>query len=93
MIKFPKVHIAASVLNRILDVRDELERSSKADTGAGGGPLPVPPPVVTDPAPLGAVLDVKANTPPPADVPPLETQEPAADELAGLLARGDNLIS
>lgn len=90
MIKFPRLHIATSVQNRILNVRDELEGGSRIPAAA---PSPVPPPVVPDPAPVGAVLDVKANTPPPDELPPLESEEPPADELAAKIARGDNLIS
>lgn len=92
MIKFPRVHIAASVANRILNVRDELERGSKSSAGVAAAD--VPPPVVPDPTAAGEVLDARVNEPPPADVPPLETPaEPPPDELAGILARGDNLIS
>jgi hypothetical protein len=92
MIKFPRVHIAESVTSRILDVRDELERGSPLK--AGGGALDVPPPVVPDPAPIGEAIDLKANLPPDPNVPPLEPPpEPPSDELAGIVARGDDLIT
>ena len=89
MIKFPRVHIATSVQNRILNLRDELNSSAAAPQAA----TPVPPPDVPDPALAGAVIDAQVSTPPPANVPPLEAQEPAADELGGMVARGDDLIS
>jgi hypothetical protein len=90
MIKFPKVHIAASVLNRILNARDELNGSGPP----AGGQSPQQPPVVPDPALMGAVIDQQIATPPPVELPPLEPPpEPAPDELAGIVARGDDLIS
>lgn len=90
MIKFPRVHIAKSVVNRILNARDELEGSMQP---AGAG-LELPPPNVPDPTLAGAVIDEKVHTPPPENVPPLETPaEPPSDELAGMLARGDDLIT
>lgn len=91
MIKFPRVHIAASVVNRILNTRDELEHSSPS-AGDGGGTLEVPPPVVPDPVVAGAVLEAKVNQPPPEDVPELEPPAPENDELAGIIARGEDLI-
>lgn len=90
MIKFPSVHIATSVQNRILNVRDELEGHGAQPKQP---PAPVPPPVLPDTELPGAIIDAKVNEPPPANVPPLETQEPPTDELAARIARGDNLIS
>lgn len=89
MIKFPRVHIAQSVVNRILNTRDELARSSQTPAVAA----PTPPPAVPDPTLEGAELDNNLAQPPPADLPPLEATEPAPDALASAVARGDNLIS
>lgn len=88
MIKFPRVHIAESVKNRILNTRDELN-SSRAPAAAAP---PAPPPSVPDPELEGAELDNNIAQPP-GELPPLETAEPGPDELAGAVARGDNLIS
>ena len=91
MIKFPRVHIAESVQNRILNVNGEIELGRLQ---LQGPPPPVPPPNVPDPTLPGAVIDQKVMQPVPEDVPPLEAPaEPPADELAGMVARGDDLIS
>lgn len=57
MIKFPKVHIAASVVNRILNVRDELGASAPARAPVA--------PNVPDPTAEGDVIDAKLNAPAP----------------------------
>jgi hypothetical protein len=58
-IKFPSVHIAESVVNRILNLRDEL--------GASRAPPPAPsaPPAVPDPSGQGALLDAELDMQPP----------------------------
>jgi len=82
MIKFPKVHIAQSVVNRILETRDELRRTS-AKSG-GGAPAPVPPPAVPDPSATGAALDVATGTPAAPASSPGDPAEGAIDAaLAG----------
>lgn len=95
-IKFPTVHIAESVRSRILDTADEL------GLGPGkphqGAPRPAQPAEsrAAEPDPpdvKSAILDVKTLEDPPEDVPPLEPQTPPDDVLAGILARGDNIIS
>lgn len=71
MIRFPKLHIADSVLNRI---QNTLE---------GEGPLnniqeaPIPP----NPMMLGAAIDEETQTPPETAVPPPEVSE---DAFAGM---------
>lgn len=87
MIKFPRVHVAESVVNRILNTRDEL----KAGRSPAPAPTPAPAPPVPDPTIPGAELDLELAQPPPANVPPLE-QDPESDELAGAVAAGDDLI-
>jgi hypothetical protein len=57
MIKFPKVHIAASVVNRIMNVRDEIDA-----TAAARAPRE---PNVPDPTAEGEVIDAKLNAPTP----------------------------
>lgn len=57
MIKFPKVHIAQSVVNRILNVRDEVDAHAAAKVSRD--------PAVPDPAAAGAVIDAKLNAPTP----------------------------
>lgn len=59
MIKFPRLHIAQSVTNRILNVARDVESSglgSKAST-----PSPTPP--VPDPGPMGAQVDAALAVP------------------------------
>lgn len=56
MIKFPKVHIATSVVNRILNLRDEV---------AARAALASRDPQVPDPALAGDVLDAKLAQPTP----------------------------
>lgn len=64
MIRFPKMHIAESVANRILNLADDMR--------AGGfmpPPEPVPPPELPGaPTMEGAQLDQALATPPPADM-------------------------
>jgi len=56
MIKFPKVHIATSVVNRILNVHDEVAaKAAKVSRD----------PAVPDPTAEGSVIDAKLNAPTP----------------------------
>lgn len=76
MIKFPKMHIAASVQNRILNVRDELlsERRAEAPERI------TPPPSVPDAQPQSVgIEEALAGETPGAAMPPLE---PGADSAA-----------
>lgn len=67
MIAFPRIHIAESVLNRIMNTLE------------GDSPLALetaPAPVVPDPTSLGLALDEELQTPmPPADVPAQDAQD------------------
>ena len=64
MIKFPKMHIAASVTNRILNVMDELEEKKGPET-------PITPPSIPEPDTSGDAIEVKLATPPgPVSAPP-----------------------
>lgn len=75
MIKFPRMHIATSVVNRILNAADEIERSRPQ---AAQEPVAAPiAPTVPDPSVEGAALDSALQTQPPA-MPPLE-DDPASD--------------
>ena len=58
MIRFPKVHIAASVVNRILNVRDAIDARPAARA-------PSSEPRVPDPTLEGAVIDEKLTEPTP----------------------------
>lgn len=72
MIKFPKLSVATSVVNRILNVHDEIER------GAVQSAEPAGPPNVPDDNPLGAQLELALTRPPP--------QSDAAPDVAEAVA-------
>lgn len=59
MIKFPKLHIAQSVTNRILNVADEL------DDGEAQEATSIVPPSLPDRDTAGDAIDVALATPPP----------------------------
>ena len=61
MIKFPKMHIAESVVNRILNAADDVAPAAPDE-------MPMEPAV---PVPQGEALDAALATPP-AEMPPLE---------------------
>jgi hypothetical protein len=67
MIRFPKMHIAQSVVNRILNAHDELEASMPTLA-----PEPTPAPHVPDPTLEGAELDLALDAP----AAPVEGVEP-----------------
>lgn len=78
MIRFPRLHIAESVLNRI--------QNTMEGTGALG--VQIPPPIVPDPTMQGAVLDEQLAAPlPSAGVTP-EEQPIVEDEMATASALG-----
>lgn len=75
-IRFPRMHIADSVVNRILNAAD----------GLGITPRPSPTPdVPLGDEPLGAAIE-RASTEPTPDL------EDSGNPLAGSVARGDNLV-
>jgi len=76
-IRFPRLHIAESVVNRILNAADELETRAEARQAA---PFAHVPPV-PDPSMQGAALDAALATPP-ADMPPVSDETEAALEPA-----------
>lgn len=64
MIRFPKMHVAKSTVNRILNVADELDRQeiTKPDISI---------PSLPQPDPSGDAIEVAVNTPPePVSAPP-----------------------
>lgn len=64
-IRFPKMHIAQSVVNRILNVADGIQPS----------PTPAPPPAAPDPAQVavqGAAIDYKLHSPDTGPLPGIE---------------------
>lgn len=75
MIRFPKIHIAESVANRLLNFADGLDV------------LSAPSPSLPEPTPAGAALDKKLSSPPggaaPAEavVEGVATGESALDSL------------
>jgi hypothetical protein len=72
MIKFPKMHIAASTVNRILNVADGLKARPRALTATVA-------PSVPDPALQGAQLDQALQQP----VPPVSGSPALGDALIG----------
>jgi len=82
--KFPRYHIAESVVNRILNAHDEIEAGSRAELAAARAASPVPP----DPTLEGATLDVKLNQPPAPAAPDqaaLASTAQGGDALGGLI--------
>lgn len=69
MIKFPKVHIATSVMNRILNLHDEIE-TARAPASDRSPAL--------DPSGQGAVLDAALDTP----APPVTADDDTASAIA-----------
>lgn len=72
-IRFPKQHIAASVVNRLLNVADGLEMDALAQPGSVRHSTPLAP---TDTAGQGAALDQALATPPGATVPLDQAPDP-----------------
>jgi len=61
MIPFPKMHVAQSVLNRVMNTLEGNQALA----------MPMEPPVVPDPSVMGQQIDTAAATPPaPAALPP-----------------------
>ena len=79
MIRFPQVHIATSVVNRILEIAENLPQE-----GAGA---PLSAPRVPDGAMLGAQLDAALGAPQPENLPGIE-----ASPDPGATAQGKPLL-
>lgn len=78
--KFPKMHIATSVVNRILNVADGLPSGAPA--------MPAPEPRLPNTADQSALLDAKLEAPIPGELPGLnESPDP------GGTASGKDLLS
>lgn len=74
-IKFPRMHIANSVVNRILNIADGIEESAPS--------VSVAPPVVPDTVEAqSTVLDAALATPTPA-LPPIDQAPDAGATLGG----------
>ena len=80
MIKFPNVHIATSVQNRILNLADQLPDPSARNTASEPASDRVPAPPTT--AMQSAVLDSQLMQPP-ADVGPVENSPDPGATLSG----------
>lgn len=83
--KFPKMHIAASVVNRILNAKDEIEAGRMTSEPTE----PTIPPSVPDPAMEGAQLDLNLAQP----TPPMAGPEIAEEDLTSTVLAGDDLAS
>lgn len=85
--RFPKTHIAESVVNRILNAHDEIKTFG---TSMGGLAIPKEEPQVASPALEGAALDQQLmESPTGADTDAAPAEE---DMLTGVLG-GDDLVS
>jgi hypothetical protein len=82
MIKFPKMHIAQSVVNRILNTAEEIASNKRAQVA-----FSMAAPNVPDPTLEGAALDMKMA----GDVPPVSPpSDPTQAAMAGeALTGGD----
>lgn len=85
MIKFPRVHIAESVANRILNLWDDLQDSQAIRDAAAAMPPAIP--------------DVPGNAPTEGMMLSQAIQQPPAQELQtpegigpGVVARGEDLV-
>ena len=72
--RFPKFHLATSVVNRIMDIANQVESI----------PMPTQPPRMPETAAQGAALDKALATPPPAIAAPAGADElVATEQMAG----------
>lgn len=85
MIKFPKLHVAESVVNRIMNTADEIRTARQARKSV---PVPINP-TVPDPTMEGAELDMKMSGGVPPVSAPSDPQEAAT--AAGVLTGGDSI--
>lgn len=79
-IRFPKIHLAESVSNRILNIADGLPTAM---------PDVVPAPMMPDIGTQGEALDAQLNTP------PMPTELPGGTDgaVVGAALAGDSLVS
>jgi hypothetical protein len=83
MIRFPKMHIAASVVNRILNTHDEIQRGSSAPAEVRG---PNDQPAPADPNLEGTMLNAQLMQPAaPSEAPDDQTAAAIALKAGGLL--------
>ena len=77
MIKFPKMHVAASVVNRIMNAKAHIDASQAASNAADRAPN------VPDSVALGGDIDAELNAP----QAPVSAEPMLAEEIAlkGLL--------
>lgn len=75
MIRFPQVHIATSVVNRILEIAENMPQ------GGAGEPLAAP--RVPDGAQLGAQLDAALGAPQAAPLPGIEASPDPGATVSG----------
>ena len=81
MIPFPKIHIAASVLNRIFNTLEGEPQLAVAQ------PTPTPP---LDPSALGQQIDNEISTPPVAAAPPPGKEQQTEDAMQTSSVEGDS---
>ena len=79
-IRFPKMHVAESVANRILNIADGVP---------GAKPLPVPAPMMPDVGGQGDNLDMQLATP----SAPTELPGGTDGAVVGAALQGDSLVS
>lgn len=80
MIHFPRLHIAQSTVNRILNVANGMQRDQARQVP------PAIPPAVPDATAQGAALDQALQTPPAVTAPP----EGAEGDMAAAALTGDS---
>ena len=83
--RFPQMHIATSVVNRLLNLRDEMIAEIPIPSPIPS-PIPIPAPNVADPLLEGIRLDAAVAAP----VKPTSVE--GADPLTARVATGGNLI-
>lgn len=74
MIRFPRMHIAESVVNRILNADDELGPAA---------PVTLPEPTVADPTAAGVAIDAKLSQPASSPAPQPEDMPNAGATIEG----------
>lgn len=80
MIKFPKMHIAQSVVNRILNTAEDIESNRRVQSA-----FSMIAPNVPDPTLEGAALDMKMS----GDVPPVSApDDPTQSAMVGEAVTG-----